>query len=124
MATIENQLMDILNNYEEELGVEVHETFKAVGKETAVELKDKSQQLFHHKSQRHYADGWTSKLSGNGMDTVVTIYNKLKPGLTHLLENGHMILINGINHGRSREFKHIEPAEKQATNKLIERLSK
>ena len=124
MATIENQLMDILNDYKEELGVEVYETFKAVGKETAVELKDKSRQLFHHKSQRHYADGWTSKLSGKGMDTVVTIYNKLKPGLTHLLENGHMILINGINHGRSREFKHIEPAEKQATNELIERLSK
>lgn len=124
MATVEAQIMDILNEYDEELGDEVHETFKAIGKETAIELKDKSRQLFHHQARKHYADGWTSKISGKGMESVVTIYNRLKPGLTHLLENGHMILVNGINHGRSRAFKHIEPAEKQATNELIERLSK
>lgn len=124
MATIEAQLYEIMNEFEEEMGEKVEADFKAIGKETATDLKQRSKALFHHRGKKHYADGWTSKVTGKGLDSAVKIFNNKKPGLTHLLENGHMILIDGHNYGRSRAFKHIEPAERQATQELLERLMK
>lgn len=122
---VEEQLYKILNEYTEEMGEEVHETFKDIGKETSLDLKSVSKQKFKKtKHKKHYANGWTYKVKGKGLNTSVTIYNRTKPSLTHLLENGHMILINGVNHGRTRAIKHIETAEKEALNKLITRLQK
>lgn len=118
------QLNKILKEYTDELEVEAQQAFREVGKETKKELTDKSKQLFHHKSQKHYADGWRYTVRGKGLGLVLTVYNATKPGLTHLLENGHMILIRGKNFGRSKSFKHIEPAEKNAIDKLLKRLMK
>ena len=118
------QLNKILKEYTDELEVEAQQAFKDVGKETKKELTDKSRQLFHHKSQKHYADGWRYTVRGKGLALVLTVYNATKPGLTHLLENGHMILIRGKNFGRSKAFKHIEPAEKNVIDKLMKRLMK
>lgn len=124
MKTIDEQLYNILNEYTEELADEAKDAFKTTAKETASELKSTSEALFHHKAQKHYADGWRYRVKGTGLDLSLTVYNALKPGLTHLLENGHMILIDGVNHGRSKVFKHIEPAEKKAFNLLMQRLQK
>ena len=124
MSTVDDQLYKIMNEYMDELGDEAKIAFKETGKDTSEELKQTSKRLFHHKAQKHYADGWTYKVKGSKLDLIVTIYNKTKPGLTHLLENGHMILIGGRNYGRSKVFKHIEPAEKKATQEILERLSR
>lgn len=122
---VEEQLYKILNEYTEEMGEEVHSAFKDIGKETSLDLKNVSKQKFKKtKHSKHYANGWTYKARGKGLNTSVTIYNRTKPSLTHLLENGHMILTNGVNHGRTRAIKHIEPAEKEALNKLMTRLQK
>lgn len=43
-----------------------------------------------------------------------------KPGLTHLLEEGH---VNASGHGRARAFPHIEPAAEKAFEDLKRRLS-
>lgn len=124
MSTIDEQLYKVLNEYMDELGDEAKIAFRQTGKDTSQELKQTSKSLFHHKAQKHYADGWTYKVSGAKLDLIVRIYNRTKPGLTHLLENGHMILIRGRNYGRSNAVKHIEPAEQKATRELLERLSR
>lgn len=41
------------------------------------------------KSRGRYAKGWTRKKVTIGGEVSHTIYNKYKPGLTHLLEKGH-----------------------------------
>lgn len=124
MESIEIQLKKILDEYTEEMAAEANTAFKEVGKQTKDDLKTRSDQLFHHKAQKHYADGWRYKVTGKGLDLVMTVYNATKPGLTFLLENGHMILIRGKNYGRSIAFKHIEPAEKNAISNLLKRLMK
>lgn len=124
MSTIDEQLYKVLNECMDELGDEAELAFTETGIETSKGLKQTSQTMFHHKAKKHYANGWTYKVSGHKLDVMVKIYNRTKPGLTHLLENGHMKLIKGKNYGRSNSFKHIEPAEKKAAQKLLERLSK
>lgn len=119
MSSIDSQLDDIIKNYMEEVGDDAETVFKKVGKDTAKLLRNTSP-----KSNGKYASGWTYQVTGEGLKTELVIYNRLKPGLTHLLENGHVILIRGKNYGRARAIKHIEPAEKQAENELLEGLMK
>ncbi|EAG3249422.1 HK97 gp10 family phage protein [Listeria monocytogenes] len=53
-----------------------------------------------------YASGWKMKKVVNGY----VIYNAKRPGLTHLLENGHAKRGGG---GRVKGIKHIEPVEQE-----------
>lgn len=56
----------------------------------------------------HYADGWTRKKDST---KKVTVHNK-QYQLTHLLENGHEIVIHGHATGKhTRAIKHIKPVE-------------
>lgn len=113
--SIEEQLDKILKEYLEEAGETTNKVFKEVGKDTSEDLKSSSPTGFH---AEHYAEGWASKVSGKGMESKVTVYNKLKPGLTHLLENGHEV----YPRGRAKAIKHIEPAQKKATEELLQKL--
>lgn len=54
-----------------------------------------------------YNSGWKIKKG----KTEATVYQASQPGLTHLLENGHDIVINGQKVGRARAIPHIKPAE-------------
>ena len=50
-----------------------------------------------------YAKGWSLQSQNTRLGVDVVIYNKNKPGLTHLLENGHALR----NGGRSKAIPHI-----------------
>jgi hypothetical protein len=54
------------------------------------------------------------------MDTVV--YNRTMPGLTHLLENGHVIRNKKGDYGRTSGKKHIKPVEEWAVDELPRRI--
>lgn len=114
--TIEAQLKDIIDEYTEELEDQFNKSLTDVGEDTSQDLKNTSPRGPH---TEHYADGWTSRKSGKGLNAKVVIYNKLKPGLTHLLENGH----ESYPRGRVKAIKHIEPAEKKAIDELMEKLN-
>lgn len=67
------------------------ETRKAVD-ETAREAKEKtaSKSPRSASGSKHYYKGWASKtVSDNSLRYEAAVYNKTKPGLTHLLEHGH-----------------------------------
>lgn len=54
-----------------------------------------------------YNSGWKIKKG----KTEATVYQASQPGLTHLLENGHDIVVNGQKVGHARAIPHIKPAE-------------
>lgn len=54
-----------------------------------------------------YNSGWKIKKD----KTEATVYQASQPGLTHLLENGHDIVVNGQKVGHARAIPHIKPAE-------------
>lgn len=59
-----------------------------------------------------YARGWTYKKDKTGS---VTVYNRARPGLTHLLEHGHPIRGRGKTAtGYAKPKPHIAAAEQHA----------
>lgn len=67
-----------------------------------------------------YAKGWKSKATTDTNTALTKTIHNSKPGLTHLLENGHA----KQNGGRVEGIKHIVPVEKAAITSLEEKLRK
>lgn len=67
-----------------------------------------------------YAKGWAVKKVGK--QTV--IHNRTDYQLTHLLENGHDIVVNGKNVGHYDGQVHIAPVEKEVIEKMTEEVEK
>lgn len=114
MKSLQEQLTDILSQYGDELKDEVEEAVKVSAKDATKELRAVSDRL-HHRSG-NYAKGWTvSKIEKTWKGIEVTIYNKNKPGLAHLLNNGHA----KRGGGRVSGDQHIDGVETYAQEKLF-----
>ena len=112
------QLADVVNKYLEEYGDEVLEVIDVAARKTGNETKKKVSSASPGSGE--YARSWSVQTERRRTGTTVTVYSK-KPGLPHLLENGH-VMRNGK---RSRSFVHIAPAEAEAVDEFerqIERL--
>lgn len=64
-----------------------------------------------------YAKSWAVKKEKGRY----IVYNK-KPGLTHLLENGHDIIRDGRKIGHAPAQPHIKPVEEMITDKIVKEL--
>lgn len=115
---ISSELAGLMQEYSSEVLHEVKAEVKKVARETVKELKSTSPEGVGSK-KGHYKDGWTSKTEvDTGATISVRVHNKLKPGLTHLLEKGHA----KRGGGRTRAFPHIADAEKHAIQNYESRL--
>lgn len=104
---IEVEIMKILTDYTEEIAQEVEAAANKRAKEAVKTLKATSpRSKIDHP---HYADGWAIKKQKSGGKLEVTIYNRPKPYLTHLLEFGY--LKKGGTRVKSRP--HITPVQEQ-----------
>lgn len=103
-------LAEELAGYSQEVTDDLKREVKQVAKEMVSELKATSP-----RDSGDYASGWTSTTESEGRNTVqVRVYNRKKPTLTHLLENGHA----KVNGGRVEGKAHIGPAEQAAEKRL------
>lgn len=55
---------------------------------------------------RKYNHGWAIQRE----EFAAIVYQKAQPTLTHLLEYGHDVIVNGRKVGEARAIPHIEPA--------------
>lgn len=120
-------MAEMLDEYSEEVYDEAVTTMKDLAPKVVDQVRTRSPKSDN--AGDHYANGWVSIESVDKKGTIrFTVYNKDKPTLTHILENGHRgyPLKNG---GRTRSvagIKHIEPsqkwAEKEAEKELERRL--
>lgn len=97
--------------------------FKCMSKAMRKAKKDVIAMSPEGDSDRHYKNGWAirTKRLKYGFDGV--IYNKDKPGLTHLLNNGHVIANQYGSTGRRKNGdNHITKAHDVAEAYLLELL--
>ena len=99
----------ILADYTDDVKEVVRETLEEVGKEAASELKSTGS----FKGTGKYKRGWDSTVETHRTFDSVTVHNKKKYRLTHLLEFGHA----KRNGGRTRAFPHIAPVNEKATKR-------
>ena len=107
------ELKDFNNLAEEEF----EQIAKEVAKDGAKKLKATSPRG-RGSSKGQYADGWgvTYQRKRNGKFEFV-VHNKKKPGLTHLLENGHQ----SNRGGRVKGIAHIKPVEEWCNEEFEKR---
>ena len=112
---ISKDLNKILEQYGRKADEAVEKSAKRAGRDTAKDLKNTSP-----KKTGEYASSWsTTGTRSSGRLIGVTVYNK-RYQLTHLLENGHVIVNKKGEYGRTRPIKHIEPAEQEGIQNFEE----
>ena len=109
--TITAQLNRILNDYSDEVKDVARKDAKEAAREAAKDLRSSSP-----KKTGEYASGWSSKQLD--ADTAV-VYNRKAPGLTHLLEKGHLIRNKKGTYGRAPAHPHIAPVEAKQVEQFI-----
>ena len=117
------QINAILEEYTEEVVEVTQKAINKVCRKTVQNLKSASAEKF---GNGRYARGWTSKYDSKNYGKVKgrMVYNATDYQLTHLLENGHMIVNKYGTYGRWEGIKHIQPAEQQANIMLEEEVRK
>lgn len=102
---LSDQMTEILNEIRSGTEEALEAGLKSVQKSAPAKLKNRSP-----KKSGEYASGWRAKKLDK---KTVVIYNAKQPGLTHLLENGHMIVNKKGSYGRYNGVKHIEPVDQE-----------
>lgn len=103
-------IMEALNEYKEITEEVVKTAVTKVSKEAKDMAKSASPVRYGG-----YQKGWAVKKTVDTSNKAsVTVYNKAKPGLTHLLEKGHAKRGGGRVSGKV----HIAPAEEYAVTEL------
>lgn len=124
MKDMAQQLKMILDEADGQIVRLSEEAIRAVAKETAQRIRtDASVKRGLHRTGE-YASGWTlKKKGGRGKIGGYVVYNRSKPGLTHLLEKGHVIKNAKGTYGRTAGIPHIKPAESWSQQEIMRKLS-
>lgn len=110
--SLASTITDILGEYQEDVREVVDEAISETAKESQKELKSSGD--FKGTS---YKKSWKVKIEKKRITTSATLYNS-KPGLTHLLEFGHV----KQNGGRTRAFPHIAPVNDKVQSTVVKKI--
>lgn len=114
---LEQAISNELKIYADEVKEALEESQGEIAKEGVKTLKRTSPK---GKSKKKYSTGWATKKETERTGTTTIIYNKNKPGLTHLLEKGHA----KRGGGRVAGIEHIAPVEAEIIKKYEEAIKK
>lgn len=114
---LQSTIQQILHDMPQKVDNVIDEAAAKVSKEAVKTLKATSPK---RPGGGRYAKGWATKKIGK--QTV--IHNRTDAGLTHLLENGHDVVVNGKKVGHYGGIKHIKPVEEEVIEKMTEEVEK
>ena len=113
---LSDEIMDALEEYREMTDEVVQTAVDTVSKETK-----KIVQAGSPVQTGGYQKGWAvKKTSAKAGQVSITVYNRKKPGLTHLLEKGHA----KRGGGRVAGQPHIAPGEEYAVSELENKIKR
>lgn len=119
MDSLLKGMNNIIQQYITSVEVESNKIIKYCVQDAVKKLKETSP-----KDSGDYAKNWSYKTRKVMYNNVYTIYNKAPTyRLTHLLENGHRIVVNGQYVGDADAQPHIGDVEGWLENEIISRLA-
>lgn len=108
------EINEILDDY---FVVVKEEGFVGAAKDVAQECVDRLKAVnWETNTGKQYSKTWKVKMQRDGSFIV---HNPKNYQLTHLLENGHVVVNGKGVYGRARAFKHIEPVYIWAQEELM-----
>lgn len=113
LDSFDAEIKKILDEYGDEVLSNLDEITKRIGQKGAQLLKNESSSNFGGSGK--YAKGWTYQVQQGRLYTTVTIYNRT-PGLPHLLEHGHAVVVGGRKYADYSGKVHIQPVETELIN--------
>lgn len=118
--SVADQMKEILDDYMKDVKQAANDSIGVVSKESVAKLKNTSP-----KGKGDYARSWGLEVQRGptGINTVI-VRNKKHYQLTHLLENGHMIVNKKGTYGRAPAHPHIGPVEQWAISELPNEIKK
>lgn len=102
---------EILKEYGDEVEKNIDEVTKKIGQKGAAAVRTSARSTFGGSGK--YAKGWTATTQKMPHYTSVVIHNKAVPGLPHLLEHGHALVMGGRKLGEVSGREHIAPVESE-----------
>lgn len=108
--SVSEQMKALLDDYSSEVKDVARKNAKKSARATAKELRNVSP-----KRTGDYAVGWASK---NIDEDTAVAYNRKMPGLTHLLEYGHVVRNKKGIFGRAPAHPHIKQVETERTEEF------
>ena len=115
------ELERTLSEYSEEENEKLRKCLKKAALNCKADLKNTTPRS--SSNDKHLADGWRIKKNESRGSCEYTIYNVTKPGLTHLLEKGHLIKNQYGEYERYTEHVgFMKTAEEKAKEELIDLL--
>lgn len=108
---LSRQIANELSKYSQDIVEGIDTSSEETAKKAVKKLKDTSP-----KDSKKYSKGWKVKTDKNyGQANSLTIYNKNKHQLTHLLEHGHA----KAGGGRVEAKPHIGPVEQDVIKEFV-----
>lgn len=99
-----------LEEYVHDVQIATDEAAKEAAEVTARTLKANSPKRQKGRGKGKYARGWKVKKKYDAHLVSYVVYNGSSPGLTHVLEHGHVARNQYGSYGRVRAIPHIGPA--------------
>jgi hypothetical protein len=116
IGQLDMELQSIFSAFEHHVHTAVDTAAEKTAEEAVKKLKKTSPKNKRAKRGKKYKNGWKYKKTSEGM----TVYNE-QYQLTHLLEHGHDVVINGVVKKKRAEAQpHIAPVEAWAQDKFPE----
>ena len=125
-------LVQQLQKYSEDVMSDIDKEADKVANRAKKRLKDASPYREHKSSDtsKHYRDSWKKKKSKRTSrfktEEGIQILSATKPHLTHLLENGHRVVLpegSEFKNPAAKRFvegkKHIEPVQEQSNEEFL-----
>ena len=112
-AELASSINQLLTDYQGDVEKVVTASITEVAKETTKVMKTAG--TFGGTGK--FKKSWSVKIEKKRLYTEATVYNK-KPGLTHLLEFGHV----KQNGGRTKEFNFIAPVNDKVQTEVVKKI--
>ena len=116
-AQLQEAIQSILEEYSDDVSEVLEKTAELYAKSARSQISAGSPVGKGTAHSGKYKRGWGVEKQSERLGITFVVYNKANPGLTHLLEKGHVIR-NGTRRtfGSTSPQPHIGPVEQQVIN--------